>query len=125
MKTFIIIFSLLFLINPNDVNAQKKVKFYYYPSANVYYNTTTATYSYIENNNWVSAPSLPAVYTIKHSPRHVIYHNDAQVWNNNYHHRINYAPEPKVIDAGYQDKNPNKEKGSLFKGNLIKRKDRL
>ncbi|MGI8598169.1 MAG: hypothetical protein ACR2KB_02840 [Chitinophagaceae bacterium] len=125
MKTIIIILSFLFLVNGKEASAQKKIKFYYYPAANVYYNTTTATYSYIENNSWVSAPYLPAAYVIKHSPRQVIFHPNAQVWNNNYNHRMHYAPEPKVMDAGYKETNSQQAKGSLLNGNLIKRKGKL
>jgi hypothetical protein len=126
MKTIIIIvLSSLFLMIGDKAHGQKKIKFYYFPSANVYYNTTTATYSYIENGNWVSAPSLPATYSIKHTPRHIVYHANAQVWNNNYNHRTNYAPQPKVIDAGYKESNSKQEKGSLLNGNLFKKKRSL
>jgi hypothetical protein len=124
MKT-IIILSFLFLVKGSEANAQKKIKYYYYPAANVYYNTTTATYSFIQNNNWTSGPSLPAAFKVKHSPRHVIYHTDAEVWVNNHQHRINYAPEAKVIDAGYKEPGTKPVKGSLFNGGALKRKEKL
>jgi hypothetical protein len=125
MKTIIMILSFLFLADGKEANAQKKIKFYYYPAANVYYNTTTAVYSYIENGNWVSAASLPATFTIKHSPRQVINHSNSEVWTNNYQHRLNFAPEHKVIDAGYKNQNTKPSKGSLLNRGILKRKEKL
>src|SRR5438105_1056253 len=78
----------------NDSTAQgtTRMKFYYYPSSNVYYDIAGNQYWYWDNtsNNWMEGTTLPTTITLVKSPRYIVYHNDANVWQDNAAHQKKY-----------------------------------
>ena len=80
-----IIFFLVLAIGiqaAGSLHAQR-VKYYYYPSSNVYYNPGTGQYVYYENNTWTPVKTLPTTIRVTHTPRYVVYHNGPDVWMDN------------------------------------------
>ena len=73
----------------SDTSATKhQMKFYYYPSLNIYYDPTAEDYWYYDesNSNWTSVKQLPSSVTLVRSPRYLVYHNDADIWKDNAEH---------------------------------------
>jgi len=70
----------------------QRVKFYYYPSANVYQNVTTNEYWYYDNatSNWVKVNTLPTTIVVEKTPRHIVYYNGPDVWKENATHQKKY-----------------------------------
>jgi len=70
----------------------QQMKFYYYPSSNVYLNPSTNDYWYYDEgtSTWTSARELPSNITLVKSPRYLVYHNDADVWKDNAAHLKKY-----------------------------------
>jgi hypothetical protein len=88
-----IAFLLLVLLFAGSGNAQTtKTKFYYYPAANVYYNSASEKYIYNNNGNWTAAKTLPHGIAVANTRRVIVYHNSAQVWENNTEHKTKYKP---------------------------------
>ena len=106
-----ILFAILFffsLTSFKEAGAQK-LKFYYYPSSNVYYNTVDNQYVYMNNGNWVNGTALPANINVKNSRRVIVYNPNPKVWENNSVHVKKYKnnyPNGKAV--GYKGTNPNK-----------------
>ena len=68
----------------------QQVRFFYYPDANVYFNTTSKKYIVLENGNWVTVAKLPATVKVVRTPRVVVYHTGNNVWVNNAAHKTKY-----------------------------------
>jgi hypothetical protein len=108
-----IILGLVFLLavaGASKISAQEtqKVTFYYYPSANVYYNVAVSDYWYFDEatNAWVEVKTLPATITIEKTPRYTVYYNGNDVWKDNAAHVKRY----KVKDNGeLKEKKPEKD----------------
>ena len=64
----------------------KKIKFYYYPSSNVYYNTASNKYVYNNNGKWITVNTLPGTTRIANIQRMTVYNTTPQVWENNREH---------------------------------------
>jgi len=88
------------------------LKFYYYPSANVYYDVANKHYIYADNGTWTTVQVLPSRIHIVKTPRVVVYNATPEVWHLNSAHVKKYkntAPKGKAI--GYKGSSPNKAKG--------------
>jgi hypothetical protein len=77
---------------------QQRVRFYYYPSTNVYYNVSTGEYWYYDNGttNWVEVKTLPATITVEKTPRYTVYYNGPDVWKDNAVHQKKYKSKKGV-----------------------------
>jgi len=64
----------------SETQAQR-VKYYYYPAANVYYNPIAGTYYYPNGAQWVTVKQLPANVSVKGKSKQVIYYTGNDVWN--------------------------------------------
>lgn len=97
----------------STVQAQK-VKYYYYPTANMYYNPATNQYAYIDNGTWGWYNALPANATVSGQKRVLVYHTADDVWMNNATHASKYktTPPPQGKAVGYKGTNPNKKSGN-------------
>jgi len=101
MKKIILGLVFLFAITAaTKISAQEtqKVTFYYYPSANVYYNVSASDYWYFDDATkaWVEIKTLPATITLEKTPRYTVYYNGTDVWKDNAAHMKKY----KVKDNG-------------------------
>jgi hypothetical protein len=70
----------------------QQIKFYYYPSSNVYFNPATNDYWYYNDSTttWVTAKELPTTIVLEKTPVYTVYHNDADVWKDNAEHIKKY-----------------------------------
>ena len=76
-----------------ETKQQQRVKFYYYPSSNVYYNVSTGEYEYYDQptTTWMTVKTLPSTITIeKTSPKYTVYYNGTDVWKDNAIHMRKY-----------------------------------
>ena len=94
MKKIILAIALLFAVGSNVVFAQQpvRVKYYYYPSSNVYYNPVTNEYWYYDGGTttWMEVKTLPSGITITKMPKYTVYYNGADVWKDNATHKKKY-----------------------------------
>lgn len=66
MKKFVLF---VFLIAGIAFNSKaQKLKFYYYPASNVYYNTSQHQYVYLSSGSWIQAAALPAGKNVARNP---------------------------------------------------------
>lgn len=94
----------------------QKLKFYYYPASNVYYNVSKHQYAYFNNDSWVQSSNLPAGLHVARTNRHVVYSPSHDIWVNNGMHvkrykAAKYQHLPKGKAVGYKGSNPNKALG--------------
>ena len=82
MKKIIFFLVLAIGIQATGSLHAQRVKYYYYPSANVYYNPVTGQYVYYNNNTWTPVRTLPTTIRKDCCIRqgHVVYHNGPDVW---------------------------------------------
>jgi hypothetical protein len=93
-----ILFGLMLLfVTATKLSAQTtdvKVKYWYYPAQNVYYNETTSDYWYYDNatKTWEMGKTLPATYTpiVEGVTRYPIYYKGSDVWKLNNSHKVKY-----------------------------------
>jgi hypothetical protein len=116
MKKFILLVVLFAAVG---LSSQAQLKFYYYPSSNVYYNVAEDRYVYLNEGRWTPVASLPASINIARTPRYVVYNQTPEVWIQNQDHVKKYkAPKykqhPQGKAVGYKGSNINKASG---KGN--------
>lgn len=64
--------------------------FYYYPSANVYFDGSCNRYIYNNGGSWISASILPRGVYIENSPRYSVSYNGPEIWRDNDLHRKRY-----------------------------------
>ena len=111
MKKIILGLVFLFAITgASKISAQEtqKITFYYYPSANVYYNVSGSDYWYFDDATkaWVEVKTLPATITVEKTPRYTVYYNGTDVWKDNAEHMKKY----KAKDNGeLKEKKPEKD----------------
>jgi hypothetical protein len=76
----------------------QRVRFYYYPSSNIYYNVSTGEYWYYDNGttNWVEVKTLPTTITVTKTPRYTVYYNGPEVWKDNAVHQKKYKSKKGV-----------------------------
>ncbi len=78
--------------------------FYYYPSANVYFNTISREYAYQRRDGvWISNRVLPDYFRIANTARFMVYHNGFDVWAENRAHIATYSrfARPEVVYHPY------------------------
>ena len=101
----------------NESFAQQKLRFYYYPSANVYYDVANKQYIYLDNGTWTTVSTLPSTIAVDRKRRVTVYSDVPQVWQYNPEHIAKYQNQPdnypKGKAVGYKGTNPNKAKGRL------------
>ena len=71
--------------------------YYYYPTANVYYNPVRRTYWYPRNGVWISVGVLPANIVVVNQPRYDVYYDGDEVWRDNSFHCQRYKAPTKVV----------------------------
>jgi hypothetical protein len=112
MKKIMLAFAMLFAVgstmyvsaqDQKQDQAQQRIKFYYYPSSNVYYNISTGDYWYYDEPTvkWVEVKTLPETITLDKTPVYTIYYNGPDVWKENAEHQKKYK----------SNKNETKKKG--------------
>jgi hypothetical protein len=74
----------------------KRGQYYYYPSANVYYNPVAHRYWYPRNGVWVNTGALPRSVIVYKQPAYVVYREmDDDIWRDNRgHYSRYYRPVP-------------------------------
>lgn len=90
---------------------QGNLRFYYYPSSNVYYDVASQQYYYDPSGSWVTVKQLPAGYTVVNQPRYVVYRKDHEIWRDNAVHVQKYKNKPNGKAKGWKGSNENKAKG--------------
>ncbi|MFN2457092.1 MAG: hypothetical protein ABR502_02715 [Chitinophagaceae bacterium] len=117
-KILIVLLVITALFTTSDIQAQK-VKYYYYPAANVYYNPVTKQYAYVDNGTWNWYNAEPAT-AVSGQRRVLVYHTNEAVWADNATHAAKYkvTPVPKGKAVGYKGTNPNRKSGNAtgYKG---------
>ena len=77
--------------------------FYYYPSANVYYDGSCNRYIYNHGGSWITTSILPVGVYIGNSPRYQVYYRGAEIWRDNQLHRNTYFRQPEVVYDRHND----------------------
>ena len=96
MKKIIVMLAVLFAFGLTKAKAQR-LSFYFYPSANVYYNVASHDYIYYDGGSWITVRTLPARIVINRTPRYTVYYNGPEVWRDNGLHKGRYkARKTKV-----------------------------
>lgn len=93
MKRIILAMALLLSLGTTmNLAAQGRVKFYYYPSSNIYYNPASNEYWYYDDvsTTWTEVRALPTTVTVAKSPRYIVYYNGNDVWKENAAHLQKY-----------------------------------
>ena len=111
MKKIIVLLAVLFALGSfRQVAAQVRVSYYYYPSANVYYNIGTGDYWYYDPGTtaWVTVKSLPSGITITRTPRYTVYYNGPNVWKDNAAHKTKYKVKKTQVKKSTPVKKGNK-----------------
>lgn len=113
MKKLLISILLLFVVS---LVSQAQLKFYYYPSTNVYYDVAQQRYLYADNGNWTPVKVLPSKFKGVTGPRYIVYNNTPEIWTVNDAHIKKYkspkhvSPQGKAV--GYKGTNPKKSSGA-------------
>jgi hypothetical protein len=83
------------------------IKYYYYPSSNVYYNESTGEYLYYNDADasWTTVKTLPSTIVLEQTPRYEIQYNGTDVWKDNAEHIKKY----KVKKDGEVKAKPKKD----------------
>jgi hypothetical protein len=79
-------------------------EFYYYPSANVYYNVYNRQYIYPRNGVWVSVATPNFNFSFSNMPRYAVYSDGPEVWLNNGYHIERYhgvCHDERYYERGY------------------------
>jgi hypothetical protein len=94
MKKFVFAIALLFSLTSaiNGFSQEHRVKYYYYPSSNVYYNASAGEYWYYDapTVKWVEVKTLPATIIVEKTPAYTVYYNGPDVWKENAMHQKKY-----------------------------------
>ena len=87
---------------PSESYSNRSQSYYYYPSANVYYDGGRSCYVYNNGRNWISASVLPSGFSIGND-RVKVFYNGPEVWRDNERHRAAYYKQP-VYDNRRDDR---------------------
>ena len=109
-KIFFALVLFCSLLSFQKAGAQR-LKFYYYPNSNVYYDVAHKQYIYSNNGNWTPVTTLPGGMNVVRSRRVIVYHNTPEIWMDNPGHIKKYKHYPNGKAVGYKGTNPNKGKG--------------
>lgn len=70
-----------------------KVKYWYYPKSNMYFNESSGDYWYYDEptTKWMDVKSLPSTYEVTdNTPRYEVWYNGSDVWKDNAMHVKKY-----------------------------------
>ena len=113
MKKILVVLAVLFAFGIKQASAQTRVTYYYYPSANVYYNVGTHDYVYYNAGTWTTVKTLPSGVTITRTPRYTVYYNGPDVWRDNAAHKTKYkVKKTTVVTKPVTKKNTPVKKGN-------------
>lgn len=79
--------------NTTSTSSSTRVKYWYYPSANIYYNDTSGDYWYYDDpsTTWTTVKTLPSTYVINDkTPRYEVWYDGTDVWKDNATHLKKY-----------------------------------
>ena len=80
--------------SPTQSTDTTRMKYEYYPDANIYYNDVSRNYWYYDSasSQWQSAAQLPSSYSInERSKKNSFYYNGGDVWKDNAKHVKTYG----------------------------------
>jgi len=106
MKKIIVMLAVLFALGFKQASAQR-ISFYYYPSADVYFNISTGNYIYYNPGTtaWVTVRTLPARIVVTRTPRYIVYYNGPEVWRDNGLHKGKYKAKKTVVKKSVKKNN--------------------
>ena len=83
---------------------ERSQSYYYYPSANVYYDGGRSCYVYNNGRNWITTSILPSGFSIGND-RVKVFYSGRDVWRDNDRHRAAYYKQPVVVyEKRYDDR---------------------
>ena len=88
-KILLVLFTVIGFAIAGNAQTQK-IKFYYFPSSNVYYNTASHKYIYNNSGKWTTVNSLPKGLAVAKTQRVIVYHSTPEVWADNNTHVVKY-----------------------------------
>lgn len=71
----------------------QKVKYYFYPTENLYWNEATQEYVYYDEPSvkWLTVKTLPSTVTWNEKGEHyTVYYDGGEVWKGNADHKVKY-----------------------------------
>jgi len=99
----ILLSLLLFVAVATKLSAQTpgEIKFWYYPSQNVYYNEASGNYWYFDatSKKWTWVKQLPTTYTVitATDERYPVTYKNNDVWMDNKTHTVKYKKHKTKI----------------------------
>ena len=70
-----------------------RVKFFYYPSSNTYFNEATSEYLYYDeaSSTWLTVKQLPTTVVVEPTAmKYAVYYNGNEIWKENPAHKTKY-----------------------------------
>jgi hypothetical protein len=111
MKTILLILlgvvialGALFIYNKSEAKTDEQAIYYYYPTANVYYNATAKEYIIEDGDTWITNKNVAADVENKLGKRVLIEEPSTPVWNDNEHHRFVYAASLYMTPGDFAQK---------------------
>jgi hypothetical protein len=115
MKQFFAAVALVVALCVGQQAGAQKLRFYYYPASNSYYDIANKTYIYPSGGSWVTRGALPSRLSVLGTDRVEVYSSTPEVWRYNGTHKAKYrgqsAAAPRGKAVGYKGSNPNKAQG--------------
>ena len=114
-QLFATILMLVGLAQGPEASAQQ-LRYYYYPSSNVYYDVANNRYIVPSGSSWVTRSAASSRDMVLGGNRVTVYSETPEVWRYNDTHKAKYkgksagAPYGKAV--GYKGTNPNKASGN-------------
>jgi hypothetical protein len=74
-------------------NDAGRVKFFYYPSTNIYYNEATSEYLHYDDatSTWLTVKQLPTTVVVEPTAmKYAVYYNGNEIWKENAAHKTKY-----------------------------------
>ncbi|HMK04940.1 MAG TPA: hypothetical protein VK489_12140 [Ferruginibacter sp.] len=89
----LLIFMVSARLSAQETVTTTNVKYWYYPSHNIYYSDVTGSYWYYDQPTvkWMEVKALPPLYKLNdRDPRYEVVYTGPDVWRANKDHRIKY-----------------------------------
>lgn len=103
MKRIILALALLFALGSSTRLAaqETRVRFYYYPESNIYYNPANSEYWYYDDVSatWTQVKTLPTTIVLTKAPRYTVYYSGEDVWKDNAMHMKKYKGKKGEVKA--------------------------
>jgi hypothetical protein len=79
-------------LHAQQTDTAGRVRFFYFPTSNVYMNTSDNSYWYYDESasRWTSANTLPSAIHLRKTPRYTVYYGNTDVWKENEAHVKKY-----------------------------------